>query len=253
MNTENVSPTALITGASRRVGANIARFLHALNFNIVIHYNTSKEDAQALSLELNNIKKNTALCVAGDLLDETSYSKIINDALGISGKLNLLINNASIFLKSEQNDKTFSQQAEEDLFHKMFKINVFAPLSLSHLAFSHLNETKGAIINISDVHAAHPLKGYSIYCQSKAALNMQTKTLAQSFAPNVRVNAISPGAIMWPENSNKLTSKDKRKIIDKTLLKKHGNPVDIAKAVYMLYENSYITGQIINVDGGRYL
>lgn len=249
-------PTALITGAAQRIGAEIAQFLHAHNFNIVVHYNTSEIQAAILVEKLNNARKNSAKCIQGNLLETENLSKIVNESLTLNNRLDLLVNNASVFIKSENthsNQNTIDPIADKELFDKIFSINVYAPLALSKLAFTYIQQNNGSIINITDIHGSKPLKEYAVYSQSKAALHMQTKSLAQLFAPNVRVNAVAPGAIIWPENENELDEQIKLKIINQTLLKKPGKPINIAKAVYMLSQNDYISGQILAIDGGRYL
>ena len=168
-------------------------------------------------------------------------------AIAWGGRLDLLINNASIFQRS--NYAEFS----ENTWDNLFRTNVKAPFLLSLAARPYLASTLGVIINMTDIHGENPLKDYAEYCQSKAALIMQTKALAKEFAPEIRVNAVSPGAIAWPEQANSLTKEQQAQIIAKTPLKRHGDPVNIAQAVLALAKNSFITGQILKVDGGRSL
>lgn len=230
---------ALITGGARRIGAAIATRLHNAGFIVVIHCHKSQESANLLASKLNHMRPNSAYVLSCDLLDPKSCQNLIQNTVNLSNRLDLLVNNASIFSSSEAD------------WDKLFNTNVKAPYLLSKASSSYLNKTKGSIINITDTHADNPLKGYSIYCQTKAALTLQTKAFAKEFAPNIRVNAIAPGAIAWPENENKLDLARKEKIINKTLLKSHGDPLFIAEAVLALFNNPFITGQILNVDGGR--
>lgn len=245
MNNIQTSPVALITGAARRIGATIATYLHQAGFRIVIHCHRSKKEALALANQLNTIRAESAWVLNADLSDKSQVIKLINDTISVANQLDLLVNNASIFTKSTTNP------LDEANWDNLFITNVKAPFWLSHSAFPHLVKQKGAIINITDIHADAPLKDYAVYCQSKAALAMQTKALAQEFAPNVRVNAVAPGAILWPEEENALSEKQQQKIVSKTLLKQHGDALYIAMAVLALAENPFITGQTLRVDGGR--
>lgn len=233
------SKVALVTGAARRIGAAIVQNLHQAGFKVIIHYHKSEKEAQALAARLNAIRPDSAWALAQDLADlqaETFLQTVIEKA----GRLDVLVNNASLFLKNA------------DLsWDILFQVNVKAPWLLSQAAFPFLQETQGNIINITDIHAEKPLQDYAIYCQSKAALVMQTKALALEFAPIVRVNGVAPGAIAWPEGENALSDSRQQKIIEKTVLKKHGKPEYIAQTVLALAENDYVTGQIWSVDGGR--
>ena len=232
-------PVALITGAARRIGASIAKYLHTAGFRVMIHCHVSYDAAQALVHELNALRLDSAAVLSVDLRSPNVAHQLILDTVTWGGRMDLLVNNASLFTRSDTD------------WDEMFHLNVKVPYQLSHAAYSHLATARGSIINITDIHADSPLKGYSIYCQSKAALAMQTKALAREFAPLVRVNAVAPGAIMWPEQSNQLTHEQQQQIINKTLLKQHGDPLFIAQAVLALVENPFITGQTLRVDGGR--
>lgn len=238
------SKTALITGSARRVGATIARTLHQAGYQIVIHCRHSLTEAHCLASELNQKKPGSAIVIQKDLLSPQGPELLIKDVLKWKNRLNLLVNNASDFIKDPL-------QFDPEHWQHLMTINAEAPWRLSLAAAEALTKSCGQIINISDIHAEKPLKGYSVYCQTKAMLNMQTKALAQNLAPAVRVNAIAPGAIIWPEQDNALNETIKQEIINKTLLKKHGAPEYIAQAVIALAENPYITGQILAVDGGR--
>lgn len=234
---------ALITGASRRIGAAIAKTLHDAGFSLALHCNQSEEQALALAKSFNAVRENSASVFSADFSKPyTDY--LLKAVMERMGSLHVLVNNASLFIRDT--DPNFD-------WDHLFNINVQWPFALSQAFIKQLDTEEGVIINITDIHARHPLKGYSAYCQTKAALSLQTKSFAKEYAPHVRVNAVAPGAIMWPEQANALTEGDKEKIIQKTPLKRHGSPVYIAEAVLALIRNSFITGQTLAVDGGRSL
>lgn len=235
------APVVLITGAARRIGAAIAKHLHQAGFRVVVHCRQSQAEAQTLVDEMNRVRADSAKVLTADLCHIDAAHQLIANTLAWAGRMDLLVNNASLFTRNEGD------------WDAMFTLNVKAPFQLSHSAFPHLAKTHGSIINITDIHADKPLKGYAIYCQSKAALNMQTKALAREFAPNVRVNAVAPGAIMWPEQGNQLNEAQQQNIIAQTPLKRHGSPLFIAQAVLALADNAFVTGQTLCVDGGRSL
>lgn len=241
------APVALVTGAARRIGAAIAHYLHQAGFRVVIHYQRAQEAADTLVTTLNGLRVNTATSMAADLSIKSSAAKLITDSVAWGNGLNLLVNNAALFMGTDL------AIDEEEPWDAMFTLNVKAPFWLSQAAYPYLAAQQGAIINITDIHADKPLKNYAIYCQSKAALSMQTKSLAREFAPLVRVNAVAPGAIAWPEHENALSPNLQKKIIEKTALKQHGMPIYVAQAVLALAENPFITGQTLTVDGGRAL
>ncbi|KTD58245.1 pteridine reductase [Legionella sainthelensi] len=236
---------ALVTGGARRVGAAIVQKLHDRGYKVIIHCHQSLQEAQLLAKGLNTQRTNSVFVVQKELLDPRAAEDIMTAVNDWAGRLDLLVNNASLFLRTEMT--SFSSPD----WNALFDIHVKIPFLLSLAARPLLAKQSGSIINVTDIHAENPLKGYSAYCQSKAALEMQTKSLAREFAPEIRVNAIAPGAIIWPENSNTLTPEIQEKIITKIPLKKHGNPEYIAQAILALAENPYITGQILKVDGGR--
>lgn len=245
MQTEKV---ALITGSARRVGAVIARTLHANNIKIVIHYRSSATDAKALCDELNAKRPDSAITLAADLNDITQPPKLAADAAKQWGRLDILINNASSFFP------TPIGKANDDNWNDLLNSNVKAPFFLTQAAAPFLTKQNGCIINMVDIHARQPLKSYPIYCIAKAGLLMLTKSLARELGPNVRVNAIAPGAVLWPEDENDLDLTSRDKIIARTALKRVGTPQDIAKTALFLIQNAdYITGQVIAVDGGRSL
>lgn len=240
------APVALITGSARRIGAAIAKYLHQNGFHIIIHHWQSSQEAQALANQLNSIKAESACIFSVDLLEQDSTFELIQSSLNWAGRLDLLVNNASVF---KQTDLT----ALNTDWNTMFQLNVKVPFELSQHAYPYLAATQGSIINLTDIHADKPLKGYAVYCQTKAALSLQTKALALEFSPRVRVNAIAPGAIIWPEGENALSKTKQQNIIEKTALKQHGHPDYIAQAVLAFADNPFVTGEILRIDGGRTL
>lgn len=234
-------PVALVTGAAHRIGAAIAKQLHQAGFRVVVHCHHSLDSATYLVSECNQIRNDSALVLSADLCAPSAAQDLVAAILSQWGQLDLLVNNASVF------------SSHDEAWEQMWRCNVQAPYQLSRAAFPHLSATQGSIINITDIHAHTPLRQHPAYCQTKAALAMQTKALAQEFSPLVRVNAIAPGAIIWPEGDNALTQAKQEHILSKTLLKRHGNPENITQAVLYLVNNTYVTGQSLQVDGGRYI
>lgn len=247
MNHDNkqASRIALVTGAARRIGAGIVIHLHEAGFNVIIHCHHSHQEAQQLGVKLNQKRENSALVLRADLNKKPEAMELIEKSIKWGGRLDLLVNNASRFTKTDLGN------LDDNEWTALFNTNVRAPFWLSQMAYSHLAIQQGSIINITDIHAKKTLKDYSVYCQSKAALAMQTKTLAREFAPEVRVNAVAPGATIWPELSNELSAEIQQKIIGRTPLKRHGHPLFIGQAVLALADNPFITGQILSVDGGQ--
>lgn len=238
----------LITGAAKRIGAEVARFLHANNFNIIIHYRNSHKDAEQLKNSLNNIRENSAISLKADLTKIKEIELLAQQAVTHWGKLNVLINNASSFYP------TLIGSATESNWDDLISSNVKAPFFLAQALATELINNNGCIINIADIYADRPLKQHSIYSIAKAANAMLTKSLALELAPNVRVNSIAPGVILWPENSEKLSPQDKENLLTKIPLQKTGETSDIAKTILFLIKDApYINGQIITVDGGRNL
>jgi pteridine reductase len=237
---------ALITGAARRVGAEIARQLHDEGMNLVLHYRHSKDDAQRLQLELQQQRPDSVVLVQADLLNSAKLSSTIKTAVEAWGRLDALINNASSFYPTPVG--TITEKHWDDLLGS----NLKAPLFLAQAAESALRETHGCIVNITDIHADRPLKNYCVYSAAKAGLVMLTKSLARDLGPAIRVNAVAPGAILWPEHD--LDDLTKRRIISSTALKRRGGPEDIARVVvFLLRDADYITGETITIDGGRSL
>lgn len=245
LNNTSSPSSALVTGGAKRIGAAIVQALHAAGFNVLIHCHRSAASAQRLCQTLNQQRPDSAQVVICDLSQSDAADYIMNQLGAWQNTLKVLVNNASCFWHSALKSVDFQAQLT------YYQVNVLTPLSLSIQARPFLAAQQGSIINITDIHASKPLKGYLEYCQTKAALLMQTKALAREFAPAVRVNAVAPGAIAWPEEDNALSPEAKQSIIEQTPLKKHGQPVYIAQAVLALIENEFITGQVLAVDGGR--
>ena len=243
--TELTGKVALITGSARRIGAVIARQLHKAGADVVIHYRHSADDALVLQQELNQVRQNSCFLVQGDLLHIEQFPRMIQDIIDQTARLDILVNNASSFYPTP-----IGQITEQD-WDELMGSNLKAPLFLSQAASTHLKAAGGCIINIVDIHGIRPMKGYPIYSPAKAGLAMLTQSLARELAPDVRVNGVAPGAIIWPENQGEQTPDE---IINKIALKRQGSPEDIAKAVLFLAKDAdYITGHIIPVDGGRLL
>lgn len=237
---------ALVTGAARRIGAEIARTLHHAGMNIILHYHSSEEEAIALCKQLNQIRDHSAVAIRAELQESESEKALMQTAVATWGRLDVLVNNASRFYQTVIGKVT--DYAWEDLINS----NMKAPFFLAQAAAPALKASRGCIVNITDIHAERPLRDYSVYCISKSGLLMMTKVLAKELGPHVRVNAVAPGAIIWPEGSNTLSDKEKQKIIDETVLQRAGSPEEIAKAVlFFVHDAEYVTGQVLNVDGGR--
>jgi pteridine reductase len=235
----------LITGAARRVGAAIARRLHAEGANLMLHYHASEHDALALQSELNARRKLSVALVQADLLDASGLAEIVRNTLARFERIDALVNNASSFYPTPLGGITAAQW--DDLMGS----NLKAPLFLSQAAAPHLKRFGGTIVNIADIHAERPLMHYVVYNVAKAGLVGLTRSLARELGPDVRVNAVAPGPILWPENDS-FDAVSRQRVISHTLLKRVGEPDDIARAVYYLIaEAPYVTGQVLTVDGGR--
>jgi len=234
----------LITGGARRVGAAIARRLHAAGAAIAIHYHRSVQDAQALAAELNARRPMSATTLGGDLLDLKVLQSLVDATVARLGHLDILVNNASTFYATPVGGIT------EAHWNDLMGTNLRAPLFLSQAAAPQLKARGGLILNIADIHGMRPLRHHVVYSPAKAGLIMLTQSLARELAPEVRVNAIAPGPVEFPESG--LTEEMKQAIIDKTLLKRRGSPEEIARAaLFFAAEAPYVTGQILAVDGGR--
>lgn len=238
-------PVVLITGAAHRIGATTAKLLHQNGMNIVLHYRGSREKAQAVQKELNDKRENSVILIQADLHITNGLPALIEESVKAWGRLDVLINNASSFYPTKMGKTTEAQW--DDLIGS----NLKAPFFLSQAAAPHLKKNNGCIINIVDIHAERPLKTFPIYSMAKAGLAMMTKSLACELGPEIRVNAVAPGAILWPENLDEVA---KQRIVSRTFLKRQGEPNDISKTIlYLIKDAGYVTGQIIAVDGGRSL
>lgn len=235
---------ALVTGAARRVGAAIARRLHAAGASIVVHYRDSAGDAEWLAGELNGLRPRSAATVKAELLAPIAPRALVASAVDAFGGLDLLVNNASTFFAVPVG------KIEASHWEELIGSNLRAPLFLSQEAAPHLAKRQGGIVNIVDIHAERPLKGYAVYSVAKAGLAAMTRALAVELAPDVRVNGVSPGAIAWPEDGQ-FPPAERERIIATTPLARLGSPEDIAQAVHFLACAPYVTGQIVSVDGGR--
>lgn len=236
----------LITGAAKRIGASCARMLHKQGHNIFLHYRSSKQQASRLCQELNAIRPDSAKIIQADLLNMNELASMVEEVKASWGKLDVLINNASAFYPQPVEEVT-----EQD-WDALLGSNLKAPFFLTQSFNELLVKSQGCVVNIIDIHAERGLKDYPVYSITKAGLSAMTKVLAKELGSNVRVNGVSPGAVMWPEAD--MTAQQKAEIVDRVALKRTGEADDIAKAVKFLVEDSpYVTGQIITVDGGRTL
>jgi len=239
-------PVALITGAAKRVGAQIARTLHAAGYDLALHYRHSRAEMDALCDELEAARPGSALSVAGELADTECLSNLVEQCVEHFGRLDALINNASAFYPTPVGEATPAQWDE------LFASNARAPFFLAQAAAAHLKSAQGCIVNMIDIYAERPLPRHSVYCMAKAALAMMTLSLAKELAPQVRVNGIAPGAVLWPESGKQYT--DQQELIARTPLQRAGAPEDVATAVLFLVRDAkFTTGQILRVDGGRAL
>jgi len=238
--------TALITGGARRVGAAITRELHGAGLNVVIHCNSSRDQAAQLAVALNETRPDSALVVRADLTEHTAPAAILEPIRDHWGRLDLLVHNASLFRST-----AVGSTSPED-WNAVMSANLAGPFFLSQAAAPMLKATEGAIVSVVDIHGQKPLQGFPVYSIAKAGLEMMTRSLALELAPGVRVNGIAPGAILWPEPEPSPAVKNA--ILERTALKRRGEPRDIAEAVrYLGLEAAYVTGEILIVDGGRSL
>jgi pteridine reductase len=224
----------------------MARVLHAEGARLILHYRSSRDAAHKLQTELNAQREDSVVLIQADLLDTPKLAAIIKDAVSVWKRLDALINNASGFYSTSIGEIT------EDHWDELIGSNLKAPLFLSQAAAPHLIKHHGCIVNIVDIHADRPLKNYPLYSIAKAGLVMLTKSLACELGPEVRVNAVAPGAILWPEHD--FDEVTKQRILSRTFLKRQGDPLDIARAVlFLIRDASYTSGHVLNVDGGRSL
>lgn len=234
----------LITGAGKRIGATIAAELHRAGCNVAVHYFRSSDAADELVARFNSERADSAFAVGADLRDSSALPSLIETTVGAAGRLDILINNASSFYPTALGAIT------EDDWTDLINSNLKAPLFLSQAALPHLRAARGCILNMIDIHAQRPLRNHPVYGSAKAGLAMLTRSLAKDLAPEIRVNGIAPGAILWPEDG--MSDSVKKNIIGKIPLARAGDPSDIAAtALFLVRDAPYITGQIIAVDGGR--
>jgi pteridine reductase len=236
----------LVTGAARRIGAAIARKLHGAGASVALHCHHSRAEADLLAGELNLARAGSCVVVQADLLDIPSLERIVREAFESFGRLDALVNNASSFHATP-----FGKVTPRD-WEDLLGTNLRAPLFLAQAAGPRLREAKGAIVNIVDIHAERPLKDFIAYSVAKAGLAGLTRSLALELAPEVRVNGVSPGTILWPSTEDHFTRSEQMRIVGQTPLARVGNPEDVAGAVkYLLFDAPFVTGQILAVDGGR--
>jgi pteridine reductase len=237
--------TVLITGGAKRVGAAICRRLHGAGANLMLHYRASAGEARLLQAELNHARPNSVSLIQADLLDLNKLPSVVEQTLQAFGRLDALVNNASTFFPTPIGEIT------EGAWADLIGTNLQVPLFLAQAAAPALKRAQGAIVNLSDIHAERPLKNYIVYSIAKAGLAGLTRSLARELAPEVRVNAVAPGPILWPDDES-FDELSRQRIISHTPLKREGSPDDIARAVhFLLADANYITGETINVDGGR--
>ena len=242
----NARPVALVTGSARRIGAAIARALHAAGYDLALHCRQSRGEADALAAQLESARPGSTLVQQADLADFDRLPELIAHTIGRYGRLDALVNNASGFAPTPIGTATPTQ------WETLFASNARAPFFLAQAAAPHLAATRGAIVNLADIYGERPLREHTIYCMAKAALIMMTKSLALELGPDVRVNAVSPGAILWPEAGGDVTKQ--KALLGRTPLGRTGTPEEVAEAVrWLLQDARYSTGQVLHLDGGRLL
>lgn len=248
MNFPSASKVVLITGGAKRVGAEITRALHQQGANILLHYNTSATEALTLQSELNQLRPNSVVLAQANLLDIDTLPTLVNAATTHFGRLDVLINNASGYFPTPLGQINLAQ------WEALMGSNLKAPLFLSQAASDALRASQGCIVNITDMHIERPKKNYMVYSAAKAGLVSLTKSLAQELAPTVRVNAVAPGPVLWPDDNQEFDAAYRQQVVNQTLLKRSGEPSDIAKAVkFLIFDAPFITGHVLAVDGGRHL
>ena len=234
----------LITGGAKRIGACIARYFHAKGFYVILHFNSSSREAEQLKSDLLSIRKNSCRTIQANFSDESSINALLKEILDSTERLDVLINNASGFFP------TPIESATKEEWLTLLDTNATVPWLLIKTLKPLLEDSRGCVINISDSEVSSGISEYSLYAAAKAALESLTKSLAKELAPYVRINAIAPGIILWPEAST-LSEEKKTEIVNKTALGRAGEPDDIASAAYLLYRSTYMTGQVLKIDGGR--
>ena len=242
-------PVVLITGSARRIGAAIARTLHAAGYDLALHYRSSKTELDALTAELECARAGSTLRLQADLAEFDRLPELVAHTIGRFGRLDGLVNNASSFEPTAIGATTPSQ------WDALFASNARAPFFLAQAAAPHLKASAGAIVNLTDLYAQRPLRQHTVYCMAKAALLMATRSLALELAPDVRVNAVAPGAILWPQQPGNPAAQDAQDaMLARTPLRRTGTPGEVAEAVrWLLQDATYCTGQVLQLDGGRML
>ena len=245
---DNPAPVALITGSAHRIGAHTARHLHGRGWNIVIHYRSRRDQADALKDELNALRGNSAVALQADLSQPEAIAPLAEQAIAAWGRLNGLVNNASVFYPNP------TEKAQSEDWDTVMGTNLRAPFFLGQACLPALRESAGTIINLIDIYSQRPLANHPLYCASKSGLASLTLSWAKDLAPDVRVNGVSPGAILWPEGEAEIDAQHQQSILAKTPLARTGQPDDIAGAIaFLVCDAPFITGQILSVDGGRSL
>ena len=234
----------LITGGAKRIGACIARYFHARGFYVILHFNSSSREAEQLKSDLLSIRKDSCRTIQANFSDESSINALLKEILDSTERLDVLINNASGFFP------TPIESATKEEWLTLLDTNATVPWLLIKTLKPLLEDSRGCVINISDSEVSSGISEYSLYAAAKAALESLTKSLAKELAPYVRINAIAPGIILWPEEAG-LDEEKKAEIVNKTILGRAGEPDDIASAAYLLYRSTYMTGQVLKIDGGR--
>ncbi|HEX7113051.1 MAG TPA: pteridine reductase [Mizugakiibacter sp.] len=239
-------PVALVTGAARRIGATIARTLHAAGYDLALHCRRSRTELDALIAELEAVRADSTLALQADLADTDRLSALVEATVARFGRLDALVNNASAFLPTPLGTVTPTQWQE------LFASNAKAPFFLVQAALPHLRAARGAVVNLVDIYAERPLANHAVYCMAKAALAMMTLALARDLGPEVRVNGVAPGVVLWPEAGK--APAEREALLARTPLGRAGTPEDVADAVlWLLRDAAYVTGEIVRVDGGRAL
>lgn len=243
---EQQRPAALITGAAKRVGAQIARTLHVAGYDLALHYRRSRGEMDALIAELESARAGSTLALQAELADVENLPHLVSDCVAHFGRLDALVNNASAFYATPVGSVTPAQ------WDDLFASNARAPFFLAQAAAPHLKKTRGSVVNLVDIYAERPLPGHPVYCMAKAALAMMTQALARELGPEIRVNGVAPGAVLWPESGKAYA--DQAELVARTPLQRAGAPDDVATAVlFLLRDAKFTTGQILRIDGGRSL
>lgn len=234
----------LITGGARRIGAEIARRLHSEGMRLILHYHSSDDEAHELQETLNNERADSVFLIKGDLLDNHKITHLARESIAAYSRLDAVVNNASTFFPTPIGDTS-----EED-WENLIGTNLKAPFFLAQATAAELRKNSGVIINIADIYGHRPLKNHAVYSAAKSGLIMITRALARDLAPEVRVNAVAPGAILWPEEDHDQLAQ--QRLISRTPMKRMGTPAEIAETVlFLLRDATYISGHVLAVDGGR--